>query len=526
MTNNISVAGCTSLTGNRFVKISAGISDCYIEWKRFGGNKTKIREDLAESGIVVVHDADWRRVVDKVAKVRFPKRRLLEQPGWSGGHFSLPDGTVFGPGPKVRVLFSVSSDCVKRKGSLDGWKINVADLLVGQHLLSFLTMAAFASPILALTNRTQNIGFELVGKGGSGKSTAQYVMASVFGSALNLDGTDFWISFNKTIAAIDALAPSYNHLPMIFDEANLIAGGGTSKERGEFRALVFKLAEGATKVTAHNPVQRTFRTVWMTSANEPLSSLIADGDASTNAAAGDRLITLAMNDSAPYGTFTRIPDGTTPFELAGTIRQGIKDNYGTAGPAFLKALVSARVVNETALRARIKRDVDKFKNAVGTDPNDGSASRVAEAFGIVYASGMLAKAYGVLPRGFRCLAAAKTAYKMNRPISEEAILTGQLAQLLKTPGLKNLSKGKRLLRMSDSTLHSTAVFVNTGKGGRQELLVSPLAFRAKVPNASSLLKQAIRFNRLHHPDKSHKTVHRRVRKDKRDRMLCFLIDGL
>lgn len=222
MTNNISVAGCTSLTGNRFVKISAGISDCYIEWKRFGGNKAKIREDLAESGIVIVNDAEWRTVVGEVAKVRFPRRRLLEQPGWSGSHFSLPDGTVFGPGPKVKVLFSPRGDCVQRKGSLEGWKINVADLLVGQHLLSFLTMAAFASPILALTNRTQNIGFELVGKGGSGKSTAQYVMASVFGSALNLDGTDFWISFNKTIAAIDALAPSYNHLPMIFDEDYLV----------------------------------------------------------------------------------------------------------------------------------------------------------------------------------------------------------------------------------------------------------------------------------------------------------------
>ena len=531
MKKAISVTGVTSRNGNEYVRIRKGSIIRYIPFKDFAGNYGDVKKRLANDGLPIVNRSEWKHLVSKVEVLEvpkdFPPKALFECPGWTDGCFALANGTVIGPkGTKGKPLYARDHTRIRSQGTLAGWQATVAEPIAGQHFLVFMLMSSLAAPILSLTSRVENFGFEIVGGGGKGKSTALRLAATVYGAGNDDGGHNFWQSCNQTIRSIELSFTGYSHLPLLLDETNLFLGSRSTKAIGDFRQLIFALASGRPKGTFFESTPPSFRTVFITTTNESGASIFSNGDAATNAAAGDRLISLTIDERRPHNSLDRLPLGEQAGPYVDRLELAAKDNYGTAGPAFLKALVAARASDEAALRVRIKRHVDEFKRKVGADPNDGSASRVAEAFGIVYAAGMLAKAYGVLPKGFRCLAAAKTAYRMNRPIPEETIMQGQLAQLLSAQGLKKLTKGKRLLKVSDKTFNSTAVFKHTGKGGRQELLVSPRALRAIVPNALSLLKRAIKLNRLHHPDKGHNTVHKHVRKNKRDRMHCFLIDSL
>ncbi len=517
------IKGATSIAGNKWIRITQDGVVAFEPYKGFMYEVSEIKKRLAHQNIIVVKKAEWAEVIAQVEELRsFPRLDLVERTGWTINHFALPDGTV--PGFKrAKALFEPAS-YVGSKGSMNDWLTNVAEPLVGQHFMSFLLMTAFAPTILQLTDRVNNFGFELVGKGGCGKSTALHIMASVCGPAVSGDGNNYWASLNATNAGLEKMMPRFNNLPMLLDEANLSVGSGEARAKNLFRQLIFQLADGRTKSNFFNPKQEAYRTIYVTSANQALASLIASGDAATNAAAADRLITLKLDERRPYGTFDFLPKGVGDgTQLASRLKAAIAENYGRPIRGFVKRLVKARVADEKALRKSISSWTNKFVAAVGADRNDGSATRVAEAFGIVYAAGELAKQYRVLPAKLHCLEAAISTYRLHLASTGKAILTDVLQELAAAGGVIKLDKGK-LPKIPDAQLHADAIFIHKGKRGRNELLIHPYALAALRDDHEWIIAQA-RSQGLLICEDGRNAVYRKVRRKQRDRVLVFKLSG-
>ena len=195
------VSGGTTVNGTRWVRISHGSRVVFEQYQKFAYEAAEIKKRLAYRGIVLVKKAEWAGVLAKVEDLEsFPRRNWVEQTGWTNDLFALPDGTV--PGAKDAVALFEPASYVGSEGTMDDWLTHVAEPLIGQKLLSFLLMTALAPPILRLTDREGNFGFEIVGKGGCGKSTALRLMASTCGPATSADGNNFWTSLNATMAGL------------------------------------------------------------------------------------------------------------------------------------------------------------------------------------------------------------------------------------------------------------------------------------------------------------------------------------
>jgi hypothetical protein len=374
-------------------------------------------ERLASKDIVLVGHGTKGRLLARVAAITdFPNLVLAEHSGWVGNQFVLPDGQVFSPSgvDPAEVVFAVDPMKCHRAGTVVGWRRHVAEPLSTFDLPSFLLMMPFAAPLLALTDRADNIGFELVGVRGRGKSTLQELMASAVGAPSR--PAQYWISLDTTLAGLECQMPIHNDLPLIMDEANLYLANTTDGgEARHMRRLAFKLANGHTTARHGDKLRSTgSRYVTLISANDSFQAVTATARGKGFLAAADRLITLTMPDR-PGGAINGIPDGyTSTGEFMDAVKAAARTDHGVAMPRFIQRLVDRRHRDEAGLRQVIASGLADFRRAAGTDESDGSARRVADAFGLIAVAGQAAVEYQVLPRSFRCTEVALACYNANR----------------------------------------------------------------------------------------------------------------
>ena len=187
--------------------------------------------------------------------------------------------------------------------------------------------------------------------------------------------------------------------------------------------------------------------------------------------------------------------------------------------AFLEGLVAAQQADAKGLRRAIQRSVSKFRAAVGVNTNSGSESRVAYAFGLVYAAGKLAKSFGALPPKWNCLKAARAAYELNRSAIAGLSWRQRVIRLSRAKGAVDLSKG--LTRLSDDELTAIPAFKAVGRCWRRELLLTPAALEKAFADRRSLFRDD-RVKRMMITDSGRKTVKRRLRAGhKPERVYCF-----
>lgn len=417
MINIVTIEGVTGPSGVRYVCTSHHDISVCVPIARLSSDERGSKTTLAEAGILLF-GTDWRKFIEKVRNLReFPEAAVIESVGWNGADFVLPDGEVIsggGQGRSYRAIAFHKAKC-SQAGTFSGWKTEVASTLQGQELAIFFLMTAFMPPLLRLTDRAGNVGFELVGPKGAGKSTLQYLVSSVLGGVVQGSGGHYWVTLDTTYNALEDSMRIHSDLPLIMDEANLLAAGSPARVRGDvFQALAFKLFSGSLKGRFGAPAETDYRLGYVISSNEPLASLLGQSNESARAAA-DRLITLPVDLSRrPFGVFDSLPANCkSSGVLAQYLMRAAIKHHGHAIRKFLKKLVKARAADENGLRRKIRRHVEKFQEKAGVNFNDGSAVRVAEAFGIVYAAGKLAQKFGVLPAELDPCAAALASYQLH-----------------------------------------------------------------------------------------------------------------
>jgi hypothetical protein len=282
---------------------------------------------------------------------------------------------------------------------------------------------------------------------------------------------------------------------------------------------VFSLAQGETKAR-YNGERHQFRTTFVLTTNVPLSDVIADLAAAEVGATGDRLLSLDL-DLRDYGNFDFVPDSfPNSGAFARHMIEGIAAHYGTAMPRYLEQLVRLRAQDERDLRDKILRRADEFITMVAADRFDGSAIRVAEAFGLVRAAGRLAQHLGALPSCFDCDEAALRAYRLHLATVTRMSPVERLKAYIAGPGVRDLDAEKtRWLTMEE--ISTTPGFWKTNREGDREFIVWPPVFRRAFPDWRRVIGDHA-VSSLMPGDGRHRGKKRQLRQGKpNDRFFCF-----
>jgi len=109
------------------------------------------------------------------------------------------------------------------------------------------------------------------------------------------------------------------------------------------------------------------------------------------------VLTIPIADDRPHGIFDRIPEGMDGHGYVTQLLNAAHTNFGHAMPKFIKKPVKAAAKDRDTVIEQINRHIAHFRKRAGVDVNNGAEVRVADAFGLVYAAGRLAKDYEVLP---------------------------------------------------------------------------------------------------------------------------------
>jgi putative DNA primase/helicase len=241
-----------------------------------------------------------------------PIQRSVSHMGWVGTRHFLPgiEGDIHldvEPGGTAAVAAGY-----RQQGTLEEW-IRFIEPVREYPIARFTLAAAFAAPLMALVNQRVFVVHNW-GPSRGGKTATLKAALSVWGEPETI-----MASFNATKVGLERLAGFYSDLPLGIDERQVVGD-----KQGFVESLVYMLGLGKGKARGAKggglQAFQSWRTIALTTGEEPLSS-----------------------DSSTAGIKTRALEiHGVPIEdekLARSIHQGIAENYGVAGPAFVKRVM-------------------------------------------------------------------------------------------------------------------------------------------------------------------------------------------
>lgn len=269
------------------------------------------------------------------------RAKVYERLGWHDSHqtFVMPeriyhrDGQLVGHDPTSN-LRKTTKDAYRAAGAFQKW-FDAMKFYGGAGMEQYRSVVygSFAAPLFHMTGY-KGVLVGATGETGRGKTTALEAAASVWGEP---DAQK--ISGSKQGATTNAL---YNHistlhsLPMIWDET-------TQREADEMREFLLDISQGKGKErmkgNEHDGKVMTWETMVLSSANtDDVQRILASGNDSN-----PHLMRLVSIE------FTNVDVSTTMKHRADDFRAAIHENYGHAGPAFIRYVTE----NYEAVKARV-----------------------------------------------------------------------------------------------------------------------------------------------------------------------------
>lgn len=321
--------------------------------------------------------------------------------GWHDGAFVLPDRAIGTDEQVVYQSTSVVRAAIRERGTLDEWRNKIAKPAEGNSRLMLAVSAAFAATMLGPLQR-EGVGIHFRGDSSTGKTTALLIAGSVWGGPLDADAKGYILSWQATANAIESMAEAHCDLPLCLDELSLVRGEDAAR-------MAYQLASGIGRSRALKNGQGAPRLEWRTlpisSGETSLDDKIAEerfGNQRQMAGQAVRFIDIPADAGTGFGLFDHAPElpekpggGSAKdrgSDLAQTLKAASSTCFGTAGPAFVTALIE----NREAALARARNVIATFsqRHASGAD---GQVQRVAQTFGLIAAAGELAAVFKVVP---------------------------------------------------------------------------------------------------------------------------------
>jgi putative DNA primase/helicase len=304
-------------------------------------NKEQFAERLFSEGVRIEHP----KLLGKYLQSKYPERKIIHvnKTGWlkNGASYILPDGTIIKNDAVAdqEIIFQPETEAshgFESKGTLPDWKKTVSRLCMKNSRLVFSVSASFTGPLLNLLGE-ESRGAHFVGASSAGKSSGLKAAASVWGNK------DFKGSWKATKNGMEGIAAFHNDNILLLDEL----GESDPKEIGE---IIYMLFNEKGKVRANIKGEAREAKVWrfgMLSGGEltPEQHMAKVGKRIT-AGQEVRLPSIPA-DICAYGFFDTLhefekrplPKKDKGSTFSKYLSRKCLENYGVAGPAFLKHLV-------------------------------------------------------------------------------------------------------------------------------------------------------------------------------------------
>lgn len=358
-----------------------------IPFRLFLGDGADGIKQLADCGLAI---EPGREAIDGlkqyIASARPEKRaRLMDSTGWHGGAYLFPDGQIGDPAETLIYRGSKRALGVfTPRGKLKVWQDEIAALAVGNSRLLFTLSTAFAGPLLKPCGGP-SFAFHWVGDSSLGKSGSLHAAGSVWGAP---SGTVN--SWRSTDNSLEYVAAQFNDGLLILDEIKEV----DPRQAG---AISYMLGNSKGKNRAHHAgglrEAITWRIAMLSSGEIGLADHLASAGQKTHAGQTVRFIELPADAGAGFGMWNQLHHLADGRAFTDAVKTTAAKHYGTAGRAFLAALIE-HLEDVPATVQKLEKQF--FARHV---PNDagGQVQRVAGAFALVAAAGELATEWRVCP---------------------------------------------------------------------------------------------------------------------------------
>ena len=318
-------------TGNEKIELyfRRDNQDHYIRTNRSTVFQSRTITQLADRGLPVTSE-NAKKLVRYLGDLEaenmklIPVQRSTEQMGWVSS-------SIFIPGAEGDVALDVDEGAAyiaaayHSEGSFNTWKEAAQRARNLSPVARFVLAASFAAPLLAVLNHRIFV-VHCWGPSRGGKTALLKLALSVWG---NPDG--LIANFNTTKVGLERMAAFFNDLPLGIDEKQV-----TGDKQGFIESLIYLLGLGKGKARGAKggglQQFKTWRTIALTTGEEPIST--------SSSATGVTTRTLEI-----WGQ--PVPDEG----FAGELHDVTGDNYGFAGPEFVRKIIELN-----------KKDPDKIKD--------------------------------------------------------------------------------------------------------------------------------------------------------------------
>jgi putative DNA primase/helicase len=245
----------------------------------------------------------------------------------------------------------------------------------------------------------------LFGASSIGKTSIIKAAASVWGRGSSSGG--YVRSWSATRNGLEAAAASANDTVLILDELSVL-------EAREAGPAIYALANGTGRSRMARDTSaretKTWRILIMSTGEIALDTKVAE-DKGQKARAGQavRMLDIPADRGRGFGVFSSTGSFPDAGKLADACKDAAKENYGTAGPEFVRRLVHMGVDKAGAIT---RNRIAQFVARTAPEGSDGQVTRAAQRLGLIGAAGELATQLGVTPwKQGQPTAAAKWAFR-------------------------------------------------------------------------------------------------------------------
>jgi uncharacterized protein (DUF927 family) len=304
--------------------------------------------------------------------------------------FVLPD-TTFGDTGGERVLWQTEARAETffgTRGSLEGWRTEIASRCVGNSRLVSAVSAGFAAPLLPIAEEESG-ALHYKGPSRTGKTTVLITAGSVWGGGGNHGFTRTW---RATSNGLEGIAEPHNDALLCLDEMSQVE----PREAGE---IAYMLANGTGKGRAGrdgSPRRSAqWRLIFLSTGEVSLSEKLAEIGRTPKAGQEVRLVEIPADAGAGFGIFENLHGGRSAGEFAESLRAASNRHYGTPIRAYLKHLAARYNAAPDKLRALIKKSRDEFMAKHLPPGASGQVRSVCGRFALIAAAGSLATSFGL-----------------------------------------------------------------------------------------------------------------------------------
>jgi len=246
-------------------------------------------------------------------------------------------------------------------GTEKEWSAAVA-LISDCPVVMFCFYASFV-PALAPFIGAPNSVISLAGATSTGKTTAISVAASIWGNPNNRGSRTLVHNWDSTAVFRDRLAAITGNLPLFLDETQL------ARDWDQVTKTVYSITQGRGRgrgTVDGIAAQSTIDVTLFLTGEKPIWCASPDGG----------VVARTMEFVAPPFAPAKEAAGSR----VAAVNRGIRENFGHAGPQFVRYVLDHRLTEATAWRDEYRRLVDEFSR--GGSAN-AVANRMAESLAAV-----------------------------------------------------------------------------------------------------------------------------------------------